>query len=91
VYGRVLDRDVAALHRLILSVWNLAPPIAVLPDEGGTIARRFAVTETPTTFLIDQHGIINKRWHGFVLVAKLDAAIRALEGRRPGRTSAADG
>src|SRR6266536_897727 len=64
--------------------WNLAPPIAVLPDEEGTFARRFAVTETPTTFLIDQHGIINKRWHGFVLVAKLDIAIRALEGRRPG-------
>jgi hypothetical protein len=64
--------------------WNLAPPIAVLPDEDGTIARRFAITETPTTFLIDQHGIINKRWHGFVLVAKLDIAIRVLEGRRPG-------
>jgi hypothetical protein len=54
--------------------WNLAPPIAVLPDEDGTIARRFAITETPTTFLIDQHGIINKRWRGFVLVAKLDVA-----------------
>jgi hypothetical protein len=64
--------------------WNLAPPIAVLPDENGAIARRFAVTETPTTFLIDQHGIINKRWRDFVLVATLDIAIRALEGRRPG-------
>jgi hypothetical protein len=29
-------------------------------------------------------GIINKRWRRFVLVAKLDVAIRALEGRRPG-------
>jgi hypothetical protein len=64
--------------------WNIAPPIAVLPDEEGTISRRYGVTETPTTFLIDQHGVVNKRWNGFVLVAKLDIAIRAHEGRRPG-------
>jgi hypothetical protein len=64
--------------------WNLAPPIAVLPDEDGTFARRFAVTKTPTTFLIDQDGVVNRRWDGFVPVASLDFAIRALEGRRPG-------
>jgi hypothetical protein len=64
--------------------WNLAPPIAVLPDEDGTFARRFAVTKTPTTFLIDQDGVVNRRWDGFVPVASLDFAIRALEGRSPG-------
>jgi hypothetical protein len=64
--------------------WNLAPPIAVLPDEDGTFASRFAVTKTPTTFLIDQDGVVNRRWDGFVPVASLDFAIRALEGRRPG-------
>jgi hypothetical protein len=64
--------------------WNIAPPIAVLPDEEGMIARRFGVAETPTTFVIDQHGIVNRRWDGFVIVADLDFAIRALEGRRPG-------
>jgi len=64
--------------------WNLAPPIAVLPDEEGTFARRFAVTKTPTTFLIDQDGVVNRRWDGFVPVASLDFAIRALEGRSPG-------
>jgi hypothetical protein len=64
--------------------WNIAPPIAVLPDEDGTIARRFAVTMTPTTFVIDQDGVVNRRWDGFVLAASLDFAIRALEGRSPG-------
>lgn len=64
--------------------WNIGPPIAVLPDEDGTIARRFGVTKTPTTFLIDQDGIVNRRWDGFVMVANLDFAIRALEGRGPG-------
>jgi AhpC/TSA family len=64
--------------------WNIAPPIAVLPDEDGRIARRFGVTKTPTTFLIDGNGTINKRWDGFVMVANLDFAIRTLEGRRPG-------
>jgi hypothetical protein len=64
--------------------WNIAPPIAVLPDEDGTFARQFAVTKTPTTFLIDQAGVVNRRWDGFVPVASLDFAIRALEGRSPG-------
>ncbi len=64
--------------------WNIAPPLAVLPDEDGTIARRYGVTETPTTFVIDRHGIVNRRWDGFVIVADLDFAIRALEGRGPG-------
>lgn len=64
--------------------WNIAPPIAVLPDEDGAIARRFGVTKTPTTFVIDQDGIVRKRWDGFVIVANLDFAIRALEGRSPG-------
>jgi AhpC/TSA family len=64
--------------------WNVAPPIAVLPDEGGTIVRRFGVTKTPTTFVIDQDGIVKRRWEGFVAAATLDFAIRALEGRAPG-------
>lgn len=64
--------------------WNIASPIAVLPDEDGAIARRYGVTETPTTFVIDQHGVVNKRWEGFVIVADLDFAIRALEGRDAG-------
>lgn len=64
--------------------WNIARPTAVLPDEDGRIARRFGVTETPTTFVIDQHGTVNRRWDGFVIVADLDFAIRRLERRGPG-------
>jgi hypothetical protein len=64
--------------------WNIAPPIAILPDEEGTIASRYGVRATPTTLLIDQRGILNKRWDGFAIAADLDFAIRALEGRRPG-------
>jgi hypothetical protein len=62
--------------------WNLAPAIAVLPDDG-TAARRFAVEHAPTTFLIGRGGVVRERWDGFVPAAQVDLAIRRLEGRGP--------
>jgi hypothetical protein len=62
--------------------WNLDPAIAVLADDG-THARRFAVDEAPTTFLIGPDGVVRERWTGFVPPAQLDLSIRPLEGRGP--------
>jgi hypothetical protein len=62
--------------------WNLDPAIAVLTDDGAR-ARRFAVDEAPTTFLIGPDGVVRARWNGFVPSAQLDLSIRALEGRGP--------
>jgi AhpC/TSA family len=69
--------------------WALGPSIAVVADESGSLERAYAVTKTPTTFLIDKRGIIRHRWNGFALAAQLDFAIRPLVGRsifgaRPG-------
>jgi hypothetical protein len=60
--------------------WNLGPSLAVLPDDG-TRARRYGVAEVPTTFLIGRGGVVRERWDGFVVAARLDLAIRGLEGR----------
>lgn len=62
--------------------WNLDPAIAVLADDG-TYARRFAVEDAPTSFLIGPDGMVRDRWDGFVPAARLDLAIRLLEGRSP--------
>jgi hypothetical protein len=62
--------------------WNLDPAIAVLPDDG-TYARRFGVESAPTTFLIGSEGVVHERWDGFAPVARLDFALRRLEGRSP--------
>jgi hypothetical protein len=62
--------------------WNLDPAIAVLGDDGAD-ARRFAVDDAPTTFLIDSDGVVQRRWDGFVPAAQLDLSIRRLEGRSP--------
>jgi hypothetical protein len=62
--------------------WNLDPAIAILTDDGAR-ARRFAVDEAPTTFLIGPDGVVRERWNGFVPPAQLDLSIRALEGRGP--------
>jgi hypothetical protein len=62
--------------------WNLDPAIAVLRDDG-TRARRFAVENAPTTFLIGPDGVLHARWDGFVPAAQLDLSIRQLEGRTP--------
>jgi hypothetical protein len=62
--------------------WNLDPAIAVLRDDG-THARRFAVQNAPTTFLIGPDGVLRARWDGFVPAAQLDLSIRQLEGRTP--------
>jgi hypothetical protein len=62
--------------------WNLAPAVAVLPDDG-SLARRFAVEHVPTTFLIGRRGVVRDRWTGFVPAARLDFAIRRLEDRSP--------
>jgi hypothetical protein len=60
--------------------WNLEPAIAVLPDDG-SLARRFAVEHVPTTFLVGRRGVVRDRWDGFVTAARMDFAIRRLEGR----------
>jgi hypothetical protein len=62
--------------------WNLDPAVAVLADDGAA-ARRFAVERAPTTFLIGPDGIVRERWDGFAPAARLDLAIRRLEGRGP--------
>jgi len=61
--------------------WALGPSIAVVGDEDGSLERAYGVTKAPTTFLIDQRGIIRRRWDGFALAAQLDFAIRPLVGR----------
>jgi hypothetical protein len=61
--------------------WALGPSIAVVGDQDGSLERAYGVTKTPTTFLIDQRGIIRRRWDGFALAAQLDFAIRPLVGR----------
>jgi hypothetical protein len=62
--------------------WNLDPAIAVVPDDEAS-ARRFAVESAPTTFLIGPDGVVRERWDGFAPAARLDLAIRRLEGRSP--------
>jgi hypothetical protein len=62
--------------------WNLDPAIAVLPEDG-TFAGRFAVENAPTTFLIGSDSVVRERWDGFAPAARLDLAIRRLEGRSP--------
>jgi hypothetical protein len=62
--------------------WSLGLTIAVLPDDG-TFAHRFAVEDAPTTFLIGPAGVVRDRWDGFAPAARLDLAIRRLEGRNP--------
>lgn len=62
--------------------WSLDPAIAVLGDSG-TLARRFGVQRTPTTFVIGRDGVVRSRWDGFAAAAQLDFALRKLEGRGP--------
>ena len=62
--------------------WNLDPAIAVVGDDG-TLAGRFGVEHAPTTFLIGPGGVVRERWDGFAPAARLDLAIRRLEGRGP--------
>jgi hypothetical protein len=62
--------------------WSLGSAIAVLRDDG-TLARRFAVEQAPTTFLIGPDGVVRKRWDRFAPAAQLDFSIRLLEGRSP--------
>lgn len=61
--------------------WALGRSIAVVGDQDGSLERAYGVTKTPTTFLIDKHGTIRRRWDGFALAAQLDFAIRPLVGR----------
>jgi hypothetical protein len=63
--------------------WQLDPAIAVLADDDGTFARRFVVDDAPTTLLIGPDGVVRERWDGFAPAARLDLAIRRLEGRGP--------
>jgi hypothetical protein len=62
--------------------WSLDPAVALLPDDGA-YSRRFAVERAPTTFLIGPDGVVRERWDGFAPAARLDFAIRRLEGRGP--------
>jgi hypothetical protein len=58
----------------------LPSSIVVMGDQGGTVARAYAVTAVPTTLLIDQHGIVRQRWDRFASAAELDFAITPLLG-----------
>lgn len=59
----------------------LPSSILVIGDRGGTVARDYGVTTVPTTFLIDQHGVIKQRWDRFAPAAELESAISPLVGR----------
>jgi hypothetical protein len=60
--------------------WHLGRSVAVVPDDG-SYARRCGVANVPTTLLVGPDGVIRERWDGFVPAARLDLAIRRLEGR----------
>ena len=59
--------------------WQL-DNVLVLDDPDSTVARSYAVTSTPTTFLISADGIIQQRWDGFASASQLALSIEALVG-----------
>jgi hypothetical protein len=61
--------------------WALDPSIVVVDDAHGSIGRAYGVSVVPTTFLIDGHGRVRRRWDGFARAADLDFAARPLVGR----------
>jgi hypothetical protein len=78
VDGTHASRDALINYRFD---WSLPRSIAVVGDPAASIGRAYGVNTLPTTFLIDRHGNIVRRWDGFALAAQLDEAIRGLEGR----------
>jgi peroxiredoxin len=79
----VVGKPEPSLKTLINYTFDQALPssILVIGDQGGTVARAYGVTTVPTTFLIDQRGVIKQRWDRFAPAAELEFAIRPLVGR----------
>jgi hypothetical protein len=59
--------------------WQLED-IPVLDDADSSVARSYAVTSTPATFLIRADGIVQQRWNGFASASQLALSIEALMG-----------
>ena len=59
--------------------WQL-DHVVVLDDPDSTVAGAYAVTSTPTTFLIRADGIIQQRWDGFASASQLALSIEPLVG-----------
>jgi hypothetical protein len=57
--------------------WNLTQ-VPVCADPDGATARRYGVTQVPTTFLIGKDGIVRRRWDGFATAAQLAFAVQPL-------------
>jgi len=81
----IVDAGRARPSALVNSVydWSLPRSIALVADGDGSLARAYGVNRAPTTFLIDSHGRIARRFDGLVGSAQLDFAIRRATGRGP--------
>lgn len=59
--------------------WQL-DHVVVLDDPNSAVANAYAVTSTPTTFLIGADGTIQQRWDGLASASQLALSIEALVG-----------
>jgi len=59
--------------------WQL-DQVVVLDDPDSSVAKDYAVTSTPTTFLMSADGIIQQRWDGFASASQLALSIEPLVG-----------
>jgi peroxiredoxin len=78
-----IGKPVPSRTALINYAFDQALPssIPVIGDPDKTVARAYGVTTAPTTFLIDQHGVIRHRWDRFAPAAELQFAIGSVAAR----------